>query len=379
MQDRRSIVIFRDWLLTASETFIRAQGEGLDGYVPFYVGLRRVAGLELPEKRSYVLSNGSFGGHLKEKIFKVTGYSPRLRRELLSSAPCLIHAHFGFDGTTLLPIALHLPIPFLVTYHGFDATLRREQLCQTYWGRRYLRRLCKLKERCSLFVAVSQFIRKKLLAQGFPDDKICVHYIGIDTRSFSPSPAVKRRPTVLFVGRLVEKKGCEYLIRAMQSVQEAAPQAELVVIGDGPLRPSLEKLATSTLRRVKFLGLQTQEQIRDWMNQASVLSTPSVVAGSGDAEGFGMVFIEAQSMGLPVASFASGGIPEAVTHGETGLLAPERDWRALAANILTLLTDKSAWQQMSDKAQERVRREFDLRKQCTKLEGIYDELLSKQA
>ena len=138
------------------------------------------------------------------------------------------------------------------------------------------RRLCKLKERCSLFVAVSQFIRKKLLAQGFPDDKICVHYIGIDTRSFSPSPAVKRRPTVLFVGRLVEKKGCEYLIRAMQSVQEAAPQAELVVIGDGPLRPSLEKLATSTLRRVKFLGLQTQEQIRDWMNQASVLS-----AGSG--------------------------------------------------------------------------------------------------
>ncbi len=84
-------------------------------------------------------------------------------------------------------------------------------------------------------------------------------------------------------------------------------------------------------------------------------------------------------MGLPVASFASGGIPEAVTHGETGLLAPERDWRALAANILTLLTDKSAWQQMSDKAQERVRREFDLRKQCTKLEGIYDELLSKQA
>lgn len=378
LHDRPPIVIYRDWLLPPSETFVRAQGEGLRKYLPFYVGFRRVAGLELPEERTFVLNNGSLGGYLKENLFKAAGYSPRLRGKLLSIAPRILHAHFGFDGTTLLPIAIRLPLPFVVTYHGFDATVRWELLRLSRQGRRYLRRLTELQERCGLFVAVSKFIRNQLLERGFPEYKVRVHYIGIDTSRFTASADAERKPIVLFVGRLVEKKGCEYLIRAMQCVQRAEPEAELVVIGDGPLRAGLEKLAKSTLSRVSFLGTQTQKQVRDWMNRASVFSVPSVTAASGDAEGFGMVFLEAQSMGLPVASFATGGIPEAVAHGETGLLAPERDWQALSGNLLTLLTDKGAWRKMSNAAQQRVRRDFDLVKQCEELEAIYDDLLVRK-
>jgi glycosyltransferase involved in cell wall biosynthesis len=85
-----------------------------------------------------------------------------------------------------------------------------------------------------------------------------------------------------------------------------------------------------------------------------------------------MVFAEAQAMGLPVASFSSGGVPEAVLHGETGLLAPEGDWRALATNILTLLENDNLWGMMSAAGQKRVEQLFDLRKQTTKLEEVYE-------
>jgi glycosyltransferase involved in cell wall biosynthesis len=103
----------------------------------------------------------------------------------------------------------------------------------------------------------------------------------------------------------------------------------------------------------------------------------SIVAKAGDTETFGMVFAEAQAMGLPVASFAVGGIPEAVEHGVTGLLAPERDTDALANNIVTLLTDGSMWRRFSTAGQERVKRLFDLAKQTAKLEQIYDEVIQE--
>ena len=111
------------------------------------------------------------------------------------------------------------------------------------------------------------------------------------------------------------------------------------------------------------------------MSKASVFCTPSVVAKSGDAEGFGMVFAEAQAMGVPVASFATGGIPEAVEHGITGLLAPERDTNALAENIVTLLTDAPLWTRFSAAGRERVHKHFDLAKQTAKLEQIYQQVL----
>lgn len=232
-----------------------------------------------------------------------------------------------------------------------------------------------LKHRCDQFIAVSQFIRDRLVERAFPKEKITVHYIGIDTRTFTPLLNVQREPLVLFVGRLVEKKGCEFLIRAMQSVQESVPGIKLVIVGDGPLRPTLEQQAATTLRQCSFVGMQTPEQVRTWMSRAALQCVPSVTAASGDSEGLPTVVLEAMATGMPVVASSSAGIPEAVAHGETGLLAPERDWRALAANIMTLLTDQGAWESMSRAGQQRVRRDFDLHKQCAKLEQIYEQVL----
>jgi glycosyltransferase involved in cell wall biosynthesis len=293
--------------------------------------------------------------------------------------PKIVHGHFGPDACEAIPLAAVLQVPLIVTFHGFDATLTDFALRHTRPGRRYLRRRETLKRAAGKFIAVSNFIAEKLVGQGFPREKIQVHYIGADTTDFQSDPILAREKTVLFVGRLVEKKGCEYLIRAMELVQKEMPDVELVIVGDGPLRDSLERLAKSRLRRFTFTGTQPAKSVRDRMNRAAVLCTPSIVAASGDAEGFGMVFIEAQSSGLPVVSFASGGIPEAVRHGESGYLAPEKDWRALSEYIAKLLVDGDLWARFSHAGRSLVERVFDVNLQTAKLERIYEEtILAKQ-
>jgi glycosyltransferase involved in cell wall biosynthesis len=88
-----------------------------------------------------------------------------------------------------------------------------------------------------------------------------------------------------------------------------------------------------------------------------------------------MVFAEAQAMGLPVASFRSGGIPEAVDHGKTGLLAKERDWRSLAENIMALLRNEDYWKRTSEAGPVRARKYFNLSVQTKKLEDIYRKVI----
>jgi glycosyltransferase involved in cell wall biosynthesis len=148
-----------------------------------------------------------------------------------------------------------------------------------------------------------------------------------------------------------------------------------VVIGDGPLRAGYEARASRLGLRCRFLGVQPSTVVRAWMARAAVFCVPSVVAESGDAEGFGMVFIEAQAMGLPVVSTLSGGIPEAVQHGETGLLVPEHDPKGLAAALLLLLENPEVWRRYSVAGRRRVLNHFDLAQQTARLEEVFEHLV----
>jgi colanic acid/amylovoran biosynthesis glycosyltransferase len=372
-----SVIIYRDRLLPLSETFIQSQARQLSAFQAIYAGCRRVPGLDLRDKPVVVLKQGPVG-RAEELIFKTTGWSPSLYSQLQQYRPVILHAHFGPDGTTALPLAQKLNIPLLVTFHGFDANLNEQAFLRSRWGRRYLRRRNALKQGASMFIAVSQFIAGKLLRQGFPQDKVQVHYIGVDTDHFRPEPATSRTETVLFVGRLVEKKGCEYLIRAMHPIQRAMPDVELVIIGDGPLRNSLELQAKSSLRRYRFLGSQSAGEVQKWMQTARVLCLPSIVAASGDAEGLPITLLEAQSSGLPVVAFSSAGIPEALKHNETGYLTPEKNSSLLSEHLASILLNQDTWQAFSLAGRERMRKMFDLKLQTAKLEKIYEGLVPRE-
>jgi glycosyltransferase involved in cell wall biosynthesis len=376
-----TVLIYRSELLPISETFIQAQAAALKSFCPHFLGFERSQkSLRISDTAVVASDYSRLPPAVRLKAHYILGDLPALfRRKFLSDLqalqPRLLHAHFATDGVAALPLALRLQIPMVVSLHGNDVTVEDAHYRSSLGGLSFLGRRQMLGRRASLFLCVSEFIRRKAIEAGYPEHKLRVHYTGIDTERFSSDMSVNREALVLFVGRLVEKKGCEYLIRAMAQVQQSVPLSRLVVVGDGPLRGALERQASETLRNCQFLGSQTPEQIRNWMNKAKVFCTPSVTAESGDAEGFGMVFVEAQAMGLPVASFSSGGIPEAVADGETGLLSPEKDWRFLAKNIVILLTEAARWIHLSQAGQGRVRRDFDLRKQCAQLEQIYTDVI----
>jgi colanic acid/amylovoran biosynthesis glycosyltransferase len=375
---RPSVLIYRTALLLPSETFVLSQPEALEHFTPYFVGCSRVDGLLLPEGRFRFINAGGPLGSARQIMYRLFDFAPGLTRALRRVNPVLVHAHFGVDSVPGLLLARRLGVPLVVTFHGYDATMKAEYARKySYDYRRYLRWRPVIQKEAGLFVAVSEFIRGKLIAQGFPPEKISVHYVGVDTELFKPDPSIARMPIVLFAGRLVDSKGCDYLIRAMARVQRESPDVQLVVIGDGPLRRDLEQLAATCLTNYQFLGARPQSEVRHWMNRAKVFSVPSFTTQMGTSEGFGLVFAEAQAMGLPVASFATGGIPEAVAHNVTGLLAEERDIEGLANNIGRLLKDDSLWHQFSAAATKRVRECFDLRGQTTKLEEMYGRLLKR--
>jgi glycosyltransferase involved in cell wall biosynthesis len=271
-----------------------------------------------------------------------------------------------------------LRIPLIVTLHGYDVTSSDESLRTTAAGRAYVARREELWKRAHLFVCVSEHIRQKALERGFPEHKLWVHRIGIDLGGCTPAPLRNREPVVLFVGRLVEKKGCIHLIRAMARVNAKLPGTRLVVIGDGPLRGELEREARERLQSAAFLGTRPIAEVRSWMQRARMLVAPSVVAKNGDAEGLPTVLCEAQAMGLPVVAFRGPGVDEAVVDGDTALLVNPLDEEGLGAAILRLSQDAFLQARLRAAGRRHAEEYFDLRRQTELLEDKYDEVLSEQ-
>ncbi len=373
------VLLFRNELLPASETFILAQAAAMCSFEPRFAGVHRAAkSLELPSEPILLDGSSSFLGKLRRRIFWRSSLGRSFYGGLAELKPALLHAHFAVDGAAALAIATRLRVPLVVTLHGYDVTSADGVLSRSAEGRRYLRHRKQMWERASVFLCISRFLYDRALAAGFPREKLRVHYTGTDLSLFTPR-GVERDPNlIVFVGRLVEKKGCRYLLDALEMVRQRHPAVRLVCLGDGPLRGALEAQVAELKLPCTFLGARPPEVVREMVARARVFCVPSVEAASGDSEGLGMVFVEAQAMGTPVVSFRHGGVPEVVLQGRTGLLAPERDRELLACCLLKLLQDDGLWHVLSERGPRWVARAFDLQRQTVELEGIYNEVLSQR-
>ncbi len=360
-------LIYRSRLLPISETFVRAQASALKRYRPLFVGLERShPSLPTPADSILLANDPPLWSRIRNKIFRSVDIAPRFYQRIRSSRPSIIHAHFGPDAVMAIRLARRLKIPLVVTLHGFDVTVQRDfaAIYKELW------------QEATLFICVSQFIRKKAIEAGFPPEKLRVHYIGIDCEFFSRTAVQAEEKLVLFVGRFVEKKGVAYLLRAMQLVQRDNPNVRLALIGNGELRQELESLQQSLGVNCTFLGSQPRDVIRGWLERATVFCAPSVTAQNGDSEGLALVFAESQAMGTPVVSFGHGGIREIVDDGVTGLLAPERDYVGLAKAISRYLEDPDFRRRSSQAATQHARMRANLATQTNLLEDIYDAVVS---
>lgn len=310
--------------------------------------------------------------------YTLTRRSAPLRRLLAERDVALLHAHFGVEGVYAAPLARALRIPLVTTLHGFDVTVTRARLLRSgkvSWVNYAIWR-DDLLSTGATFVCVSEYVRRRALDWGYPADRIAVLPIGVDVDLIQPTPFVER-PRILHVARLVEVKGTADLLRAFAVVRRAVPEAELVVVGAGPLRERLVNLAAELGlgASVRFLGALPYAETLHWMGQSRLLCLPSVTASTGAREGLGMVLLEAAALGRPVVGTDHGGIPEAVTDGANGLLVAEHDVGGLAERLLALLRDPDLCERLGRTGREMVVERFDLRRQTAKLESLYRSLM----
>lgn len=359
------VLVWRDTLLPPSETFILNQTEALASWTPVLAGRRTVAGLPLPGHLGpFCLADRQ----LDFLTFRAVGTSPRLHRLLRRPSTAIVHAHFGPDALTIARAAELARRPLVVTFHGYDAAV---------WAHASPALARRVFLAASRIIAVSHFVRGELIAAGAPPEKTIVKHIGQRPDLTGPVWAPQRERSIVFVGRLVPKKGADDLLNAVSRLPSELSGTPILLIGDGPERLAMERLASSLRLNATFLGVQPPEQVRHAMRSAGVLCVPSRTAPDGDSEGLGMVFLEAAAQGTPVVSTQHGGIPEAVTDGVTGLLAPERDIDAIAARLATVLQEPEYGERLARAAHERLLASFDLARCTANLEALYDEVVAE--
>jgi glycosyltransferase involved in cell wall biosynthesis len=354
-----------------SEAFIVEQAAHLRRFRPTFVVARQTRPAPFE-----VIAAAEKGDRLREVRYLLTREADLYGLDRLKDLP-LLHAHFGPDGVYALPIAERLGVPLVVTFHGFEtvASPLALWLSRELPNYQFLLHEGELKRRGALFIAVSEFIRARLIARGYPAERVVRHYIGVDTEKFSPLKGHARDERyVLSVGRHTRRKGIDTLLTAYARIARRHPAVTLVQVGAGPLTPQLTALAEhlGISDRVRFLGAQPHDRVLALMRGAEIFALPSRTSGSGDAEALGIVFNEASACGLPVVATRHGGIPEAVRDGETGLLAPEDDPAALAAHLDALLADRALGERLGRRGREFVLEQFDIRTQTSRLESLYD-------
>ena len=272
--------------------------------------------------------------------------------------PDVLLVEFGFHAVRVMEASFWSGVPLVVHFRGSDASSDRRLLPLS---ERY-RRLMTLVQ--ALFVK-SEPMKQVLINFGANPDQITITPSGADSKLFYGASPASHPPVVLFVGRLVAKKGpldaLEAFVRARNRLEPAIAMAmRLRLIGDGPMRTALEnRIEELDLSEcVEMLGVRSPQEIADWMRRSRCLLLPSRTAPDGDSEGCPVVVLEAQLSGLPVISTFHAGIPEVVLNGETGLLSQEGDVEGLASALMRISRDPHLAARLGSAGRERVEAAF---------------------
>lgn len=289
----------------------------------------------------------------------------------------IIHCQFGTDGLTgmFLRDVGAIKGKLITTFRGYDIS--------TYVKKEGDRVYDHLFRSGDFFLTNCEFFRRRIIQMGCNQKNVLVHYSGIDCTQFAftlRQPSIDGKIRIATTGRLVEKKGIEYGIRALAKLAKVYPNLEYNIIGDGKLKAEFEKLIQELNigHLVKLVGQKTQREIIDILDKSHIFVAPSVTASDGNQDAPINVLKEAMAMGLPVVSTYHGGIPELVEDGISGFLVPERDVDALAEKLGYLIEHPEIWPQMGKAGRAYVEKHYDIDKLNDRLIEIYSKVLANR-
>lgn len=282
----------------------------------------------------------------------------------------ICHAHFGPVGEVVQPAVAELDVPFIVSFYGSDISRDVKGNVSRYQP---------LFESTAAVTALSNDMKNRLVECGCNGSKVYHQPVAIDVEDYAfreRSRSTNEPVKIITVARFVEKKGVEYAIDAIASLDDEFP-IHYQLVGDGPLREEIEqKIESYGLEEsINLTGYVQHTEMKDLIDESHIFVLPSVTAQDGDQEGTPTVLLEAQASGLPIVSTQHAGIPEIVSDQEAGLLVPERDSKALADALRQLIKSESDWADMGHAGREYVENNHSIPHVTDGLESLYEDIV----
>lgn len=292
----------------------------------------------------------------------------------------MLHGHWVVPGG-ITAAAAAPALPLVISLHGSDVYVA-EKLPPARIAARVA------FARAGAITACSDDLARRAIAIGADPSRVEVIPYGVDSARFRPDERVRaetraglgvadRAALVFGAGRLVRKKGFEYLIDALACDRSTTPVVAAIA-GDGDLGPELHERARAAgvAERVRFLGNLTQDEVARHLSAADVVVVPSVRDDAGNVDGLPNVVMEALASGTPLVTTTAGGIGAVVTHEETAVVVPERDPRAIADAIASLTGDPARARRIGARARALAEARFGWEETARRLERAYDRALA---
>ena len=329
----------------------------------------------VPKPRTHVLRRFWFR-QLRDKPWQISDAELSELLSVLSEMRArLLHIYFGHIAVHLLPLIRAWKNPSIVSFHGADVMVDMNKPA-------YREATLQMLDAVTLVLVRSESLRRAVVDLGCNPKKIEIQRTGIPLEEFPfRDRAVPENGEWQFLqaGRLIEKKGLPVTLRAFSIFLKRHPNATLTIAGEGPSLPELQKFAgeLGIAHRVSFTGFVSQEQLREIYYRSHIFLHPSQTGRDGNQEGIPNSMLEAMASGLPVFATEHGGIPEAIEHGVSGVLVPERDDEALARALLNAAKDPGFLSRIGHMGADAVRKNFDLQQQAQRLEDIYLRMIAR--
>jgi len=365
-----NIAIFSPSQNPYSETFIQAHKNYLRDKVFYYYGTGENIKLENVGLLSSKLQRLRF--KVVSKIFKKPSSYIWIKPLLISLEKQhidVVLVEYGTHAHHLIETLKQSKLPFVVHFHGFDASVRTVIENNNNYK--------EVFKYASKIIAVSNKMANMLVKIGCDKEKIVHTPCGANKMFFDVKPQFFKKQ-FLFLGRFVDKKAPYYAVLAFKEVLKKHSDATLIMGGEGMLLNSVVNLVKhyKLESNVKFIGVIKPDKYKSLLQESLAFVQHSITAENGDMEGTPVAVVEASFAGLPVISTFHAGIPDVIIDGETGLLSQEHEVDKMTINMLRLLNDKSLAIKMGEAGKNNILANFSLERHISKLQNTLEEVIN---